>query len=196
MLYLSVHDLTWLNSLVCGEQVPFDYELLEEAIAAQYGYGDSADVMGQGSDFAEALAFGKPFERGNLRTALPAVGIYLEGNGVPVRFDGDVAERVRALSARELTGGAFLESLSLPDDRSAGVPPATSVPSVPLSPAVRPASGAALRRSPTVAGSDQTVLSRSLVTAMVKRCRDALVTLEPWDRPTPGRVFDPYLHRD
>jgi prophage maintenance system killer protein len=173
MLYLSVHDLVWINSMVCGEPTPYDYELLEEAVAAQYGYGDSTDVLSQGADFAVAMAVGKPFETGNLRTGLVALSAYLQGNGYALKLDlSAAAEKLVALARGSGDGDAVVDAL------------------------LEGEGGVSLRRAPTVGGSDQIVLDRGVVIRTIGRCRPVLDVLAADDGPVPGRTFSPYLHRD
>ncbi len=173
MFYLSVHDLVWINSLIAGDGVPFDYELLEEAIAAQYGYGDSTDVLTQAADFVQAIAVGRPFERGNIRTALIALSVYLEGNGRRVNLDGASAPQ----AIRELASGtkaaAEVVELLLADG-----------------------SGATLRRAPVVAGDVHAVMSRTTVLNLLDRAGSALDALAEHDHPVTDRRFRPELHRD
>ncbi len=173
MLYLSVHDLVWINSLIAGDGVPFDYELVEEAIAAQYGYGDSTDVLGQGADFVRSIAAGKPFERGNLRTALLAVGVYLEGNGRPVRFEATgLVQLMRDLANQACDPADVVAALLAEGDP------------------------ARLRRAPVVAGDEHAVMSRTTVLSLLERARPTLEALAAHDLPVTDRKFQPELHRD
>ncbi|NLH98660.1 MAG: hypothetical protein GX446_04105 [Chthonomonadales bacterium] len=177
MLYLSVHDLVWLNARICGEEQPFNYELLEEAVAAQYGYGDSTDVLGQGSDFVVALAHGRPFASGNLRTALVALCVYLQGNGYTVRAPGDparadVGRMLLDIGDGRADGSAIVEALA---GETGEIP---------------------WRHAPTVTGSNQIVMNRASVVQTIEREAALLSELAPDDGPIPGRVFVRALHRD
>jgi hypothetical protein len=171
MLYLSVHDLTWMNSLVAGADVRFDYERVEAAVAAQYGYGDSTDVLGQASDLVEAIAAGAPFERGNAATALLALAVFLDGNGHGVQIGPRAGEALLSVKGGRADGTAVVESVVC------GVP------------------GASLRRAATVSGFDHAVLDRSLVYAMLDDVR-AVVPPDDGDVAPAGADFSPYLHRD
>ena len=173
MFYMSVHDLVWANALLEGDGVPFDYELLEEAIAAQYGYGDSTDALGQAADFVRAIAVAKPFERGNLRTALLALGVYLEGNGRSVRFSGEDIRAALLDLVQENGDPSRLVELMLDE----GTP-------------------TALRRAPVVTSDEQKVMNRATVLSMLERARPVLDSLVPHDIPITDRHFDTHLHRD
>ena len=177
MLYLSVHDLVRINARVCGAEQPFDYELLEEAMAAQYGYGDSTDVLGQAAACVVALAKGKPFAQGNIRTAFAAVCVYLEGNGYAVRGPndpdrGDLCRMLLDIAEARTDGTELVETLV------AGQGPVS------------------LRQAPTVTGTEQRVMDLKLVTRVLDRESALLADLVPYDGPEPGRVFQATLHRD
>lgn len=79
--YLSVHDLVWINSTATGETLSFDYERLEQAMAAQYSYGNSSDVHAQAANLLHTLVTERPFEYGNLRTAYAATVAFAVVNG-------------------------------------------------------------------------------------------------------------------
>lgn len=111
MVYLTVHDLVWLNSLVRGEAAPHDYEILEAGMAAQYGYGDSRDLNGQAAAFAEQMLRRHPFREGSLRTGLLGVSTFLACNGVRLAAGADVVDRVRSVARGAEVGETLIAAL-------------------------------------------------------------------------------------
>src|ERR1051325_11230818 len=93
MRYLSVHDLVWINSTITGKQLPFNYETLEQAMAAQYNYGVSTDVTGQAANLLGTFLARHPFAAGNRRSACIATIVFLEANGYQVAADEETAAR-------------------------------------------------------------------------------------------------------
>lgn len=172
MFYLTVHDLVWLNSVFCGPDVPHDYERLEAAMAAQYGYGDSRDVLNQAASFAEKMIGSAPFREGNLRTGLLAVSVFLAGNGLPLHASDGVAQAVREIATSSGDGHVLLSRL-LPAPLLApeAAPPATTATPAPS-------------------------VVRSLARAARNAIGGALAELESEDGPVPGWHASPYLHRD
>lgn len=81
MEYLTTHDIAWINTVVTGEVLPFNYIALESAMAGQYRYGNSHDVLAQAATFLRRLLFSPPFAKGNRRTALIATLTFLNRNG-------------------------------------------------------------------------------------------------------------------
>lgn len=180
MFYLTVHDLVWINAQLCGEGVPFDYEKLEAGMAAQYAYGYSRDVFGQGATFVETMVRKEPFREGNLRTALVSLAIFLLGNDVALAADldaraGDIAATVEALRQPEGDGMALLEQLlgkPVPEDVAPPTPPDPSV-------------GAGVPRS-----------VRSLYEQALSLLSPVVDLLAPRDGAVDGWHSSPYLHRD
>jgi prophage maintenance system killer protein len=89
MRYLTVHDLVWVNNVVTGEKLDFDYEKLEACIAAQYQYGCSSDVKKQAVYFLQKLAAAPAFEWGNKSSSLIAFCAFLLCNGYDLKVHGD-----------------------------------------------------------------------------------------------------------
>jgi prophage maintenance system killer protein len=113
LVYLSVHDIVWINSTVTGETLPFDYELLEAAMAAQYSYGDSTDVSGQAANFLASFVLKPPFAYGNLRSAYVAVTAFLNANGFALQVgDAEAAQLIRGLASGEATAAETVEKLA------------------------------------------------------------------------------------
>ena len=81
MHYLSNHDITWINATLLGKTVPFNYEALEAAMAAQYSYGDSTLVREQAGNFLGSFVKSPPFAAANRRTAFVALLTFLTANG-------------------------------------------------------------------------------------------------------------------
>jgi len=164
----------WLNSLFCGDDTPFDYERLEECMAAQYGYGCSRDLLGQAATFGEATLRKNAFREGNLRTGLLALAVFLSGNGAELTPRGSVADAVRAVHRNEADGEDLLEGL---------IPGVVAGSHGDEALAVRPVSP-----SPSAL--------RSLTENARALLGEALSALEAEDGPVPGWQSSPYLHRD
>jgi prophage maintenance system killer protein len=115
MHYLSVHDLVWINNTVAGRTLAFNYETLEAAMAAQYGYGDSTNVPVQAANLLSTLALDKPFELGNRRTAFIATAAFLNANGYALKVDDATADGIiRDVASGSLTGIQAIEALAEP----------------------------------------------------------------------------------
>ncbi len=113
MHYLSVHDLCWINATVVGKTLPFDYERLEAAMAAQYGYGDSRETATQAANFLEALLLCPPFAYGNRRTAFIAVVTFLNANGYALQVeDAEAADVVSRVASRSLSPQEAIQTLA------------------------------------------------------------------------------------
>jgi prophage maintenance system killer protein len=111
--YLSVHDIVWINSTITGETLPFDYEKLEAAMAAQYNYGDSNNVEEQAANFLASFILKPPFAYGNLRSAFVAVTTFLNANGYALRLgDHDAAGAILAFSCGETTAAEVIAKLA------------------------------------------------------------------------------------
>src|SRR5688572_19158478 len=94
LLYLSVHDIVWINATILGVTVPFDYEKLEAAMAAQYSYGDSTNVSLQAANVLASFILKPPFAAGNRRTAFVAVATFLNANGYALQADDKEAAAI------------------------------------------------------------------------------------------------------
>ena len=89
--YLTVHDLVWINNVVTGKVNRFDYVTLEEAMAAQYQYGNSTEVLVQAANLLNSLLKKPPFTDGNRRTAFIAMNTFLNANGFATVIDDSSA---------------------------------------------------------------------------------------------------------
>src|SRR5437588_8304574 len=101
MHYLSVHDLVWINSTVTGKTLPYDYQTLEAAMAAQYSYGDSRDTVAQAASLLGSFLTGPPFQYGNLRTAFIATAAFLTANGYGLQVNEEQAVDILQRAARK-----------------------------------------------------------------------------------------------
>ena len=99
MHYLSVHDIVWINSSITGKSLKFDFETLEAAMAAQYGYGDSRNVTGQAAGLLGSLLKKPPFEYGNRRTAFIALSTFLNANGFKLKVTDEEAVSILQMTA-------------------------------------------------------------------------------------------------
>ncbi len=171
MFYLTVHDIVWVNELICGAGVPFDYELLEACMAAQYGYGDSRDVLGQAGAFAEKMIRTVPFREGNLRTGLVCVTMFLTGNRLSLEPDASrLLEVARAVQAGASEGEDLVAALR---GRFGSQTPQEAAVNAGRPPAVR-----------------------SLASQALARLGPVLDACAEEDGPVPGWTASPYLHRD
>jgi prophage maintenance system killer protein len=117
MHYLSVHDLVWINAIVTGKTLTFDYAKLEAAMAAQYSYGDSGNVPVQAANLLESLILNPPFEYGNRRAAFIAVTTFLSANGRALKVgDEQAADIIRRVAARETAPADAVAALTAPAD--------------------------------------------------------------------------------
>ena len=111
--YLSVHDLVWINSTITGQTLAFNFETLEQAMAAQYGYGNSRDVPAQASNFLNTLITRNPFAHGNLRTAYVSVIAFLTANGHPCQVDDAKSpDIIHAVAAGTMSAAGAVAALS------------------------------------------------------------------------------------
>ncbi len=101
MEYLTTHDLVWINHSLTGKVNPYNYVTLEAAMAGQYRYGDSHDIVGQAATLLRRLLDTKPFQDGNYRTAFIALFSFLNANGYATRLDDAAA----AALLREVVAG-------------------------------------------------------------------------------------------
>lgn len=115
MHYLSVHDLVWINTTLVGKTLTFDYRPLEEAMAAQYSYGESKNVPLQAANLLDTLVTKKPFAYGNRRTGFLAVAAFLNANGYALQVDdAQAAEIVRSLAEKRTTANEAVVALAQP----------------------------------------------------------------------------------
>ena len=115
MQYLSVHDIVWINTMVAGQALTFDYATLEEAMAAQYSYGVSTYVPVQAANLLKTLALKRPFEFGNIRTGFIALTTYLNANGFALTVDdATAAEIVRGVAEGRLAAADAIAQLAAP----------------------------------------------------------------------------------
>lgn len=115
MQYLSVHDIAWINTTLAGKALKFNYVTLEEAMAAQYSYGDSTRVEEQAANLLKTLITKKPFAYGNVRTAFIAVTAFLDGNGFALKVDeSGAADVIRRVVAGTLSARDAIDALATP----------------------------------------------------------------------------------
>ena len=81
MEYLTTHDLVWINSTITGKVNAYNYVTLEAAMAGQYSYGDSHNVVPQAANLLDRLLCTRPFSEGNIRTAFIATLSFINANG-------------------------------------------------------------------------------------------------------------------
>lgn len=121
MEYLTTHDIVWVNSTVTGKVNEFNYVTLEEAMASQYRYGDSTDVLGQAANFLDHLLFKPAFTEGNRRTAYIAVLTFLNANGFATKVpDADAAKIVFGTEERKLAPQEAIDALVAPAKQPLG----------------------------------------------------------------------------
>lgn len=115
MRYMSVHDLVWIDSVVTGVAPEFQHDNAEACMAAQYGYGNSTDVLGQASALLDTLIRVRPFDQGNVRTAYVATIAFLMMNGRRLRLaPAELAEAVARVASGEQDASAAVEVISEP----------------------------------------------------------------------------------
>jgi len=115
MQYLSVHDLVWINTTLVGKPLPFDYQRLEEAMAAQYSYGKSTNVPLQAANLLDILVSKRPFAYGNRRTGFCAVTAFLNANGYALKVGDEEAARIMFdLLSGQISALQAIELLSEP----------------------------------------------------------------------------------
>jgi death-on-curing protein len=115
MQYLTTHDLVWVNELVTGQVVPYNYVTLEAAMAGQYRYGQSRDVPAQAAVLLERLLFKSPFARGNRRTAFVSLLTFLNANGYASLVDDvEAAAIVLSVEAGQRTAAEAVALIAAP----------------------------------------------------------------------------------
>jgi death-on-curing family protein len=115
MHYLSVHDLVWINTTLVGKTLTFDYRTLEEAMAAQYSYGESKNVSLQAANLLDTLVAKQPFAYGNRRTGFLAVAAFLNANGYALQVDdSQAADLIRSLAEKRTTAPEAIATLAQP----------------------------------------------------------------------------------
>ena len=115
MEYLTTHDLVWINHTLTGKVNPYNYVTLEAAMAGQYRYGDSHDIMGQAGTLLRRLLDTKPFQDGNYRTAFIALLSFLNANGYATRLnDAEAALLLREVVTGRKTAADAVTELAAP----------------------------------------------------------------------------------
>ncbi len=123
MHYLTNHDLVWINTVVTGHSMPYNYVTLESCMAAQYAYKDSSHPEAQAAAFLARLRETAPFAGGNRRTAFLALLTFLELNGLAVRKDPLAASQAM-LALHQGTAGPQQTVEALLDRQSPAPAPA------------------------------------------------------------------------
>ncbi len=95
--YLTVQDVVWIQTGLTGAPSPFDYERLENAVAAQYGYGDSTHLAQQALRMAQRLDAQQPFTHGHPMLPLVCCLALLALNGLHMPDDTETVQRVKQL---------------------------------------------------------------------------------------------------
>lgn len=115
MVYLTVHDLVWINNIITGKVNTYDYVTLEATMAGQYSYGDSRDVPAQAAILMDQLLKKAPFREGNRRTALIATLSFLNANGFATAVaDAEAAQLFRETASRSRQAQQAIEVLAAP----------------------------------------------------------------------------------
>ena len=115
MEYLTTHDLVWINNTLTGTVNPYNYVALEAAMAGQYRYGDSHDILGQAATLLRRLLDTAPFQSGNRRTAFIALLSFLNANGYATRLnDTDAAALLREVAFGRKTAADAVNELAAP----------------------------------------------------------------------------------
>jgi len=115
MEYLTTHDLVWINNIVTGRVLPYDYVTLEAAMAGQYSYGESRSTLDQAGKLLDRILRNAPFAHGNRRTALIATLTFLNANGYATKStDRDAADVIFALEQGATTAPLAMEALAAP----------------------------------------------------------------------------------
>jgi death-on-curing family protein len=115
MEYLTTHDLVWINNIVTGKVQPYNYVTLEAAMAGQYSYGQSHDVVEQAGKLLERLLRKTPFALGNRRTALIATLTFLNANGYATRAsDHDAIQVIQSVEQGVISASQATETLAAP----------------------------------------------------------------------------------
>ena len=113
MEYLTTHDLVWINSSITGKTNPYNYVTLEAAMAGQYSYGDSQDVLSQAANLLRRLLDSTPFAEGNVRTAFIATLSFLNANGYATKVDdAEASAIVRAVALGQQTAAQAVSELA------------------------------------------------------------------------------------
>lgn len=118
---LTLQDVIWINLQVSRTVNRFRYADLEDAVFAQYGYGESVDLAKQAAAFFRALIAKAPFTAGNEATALIALAGFLAINGRRLTWTSEDAlawiERFESIQAADIeassevvTDGPIFES--------------------------------------------------------------------------------------
>ena len=115
MIYLTVHDLVWINTVVTGAVPSYDYVTLEACMAGQYRYGVSDDPLAQSAGLVGRLLSKRPFKSGNRRTAFVGTVAFLNANGYAIAVDdGAAASLIRSAERCERTPLDTVKALVTP----------------------------------------------------------------------------------
>ena len=106
--YLTAEDLINLNAAITGDPMIRDVHLLHSAVRRPmlmlFGEPQFPTLADKAAALLESLAYHHLFVDGNKRTAVQAVGMFLERNGAPFAYDaGRDAEFVLAVARGEET---------------------------------------------------------------------------------------------
>lgn len=114
---LTVPDFLWLNLQICQKPQQYHAGRLEEAVFAQYQYGESADVLSQASSFLVHFRRLRPFTHGNDACAFIGAAAFLKMNGFRLRVDArDAADWATAVWGNAEEAKAAIESKVAHDD--------------------------------------------------------------------------------
>lgn len=78
--YLTVQDVLWINLETTGHIQTFKPASLEDTVYAQYGYGQSNELLRQALQFFNAFLKSQPFQTGNTLTGFVAFLTFLNLN--------------------------------------------------------------------------------------------------------------------
>ena len=126
IVYLTTHDIAWINTTVTSRQNHYDWVKLEAAMAAQYQYGESHDITAQAAGLLNALLLRPPWPEGIRRTALIALASFLAANGVRWTAEPEVlASHICGVATHQLSARQGLTQIL--DGSTFGPPPEASL---------------------------------------------------------------------
>jgi prophage maintenance system killer protein len=115
--YLSTHDFVWINNTITGKTLEFEYEALEECMAAQYSYGDSTRVLDQAAFMLHKVLTRRPFAYGNVRTGAVALMAFLTANRYGIKGDdAKCAQTIKSVASGSLTAQDAVHDISEPTE--------------------------------------------------------------------------------
>jgi death-on-curing protein len=115
MEYLTTHDLVWVNNIVTGKVLPYNYVTLEAAMAGQYSYGESRNVVEQAAKLLERLVRTRPFAEGNRRTAFISALTFLNANGYATRAsDAEAVQTILEMEQGAITPAQAVDQIAAP----------------------------------------------------------------------------------